>query len=173
MPAIAGWSGRCSLIAAAARWSAGSACATDRSRIQRIQKEPDLRSGSFCFDIPPRCETANRLCDCRFMNSREWCRRRDLNPRPPAYEADALPLSYAGPDHALCSGIRCLIAMACRLGKQSRHSIEEAGRLSGVGAAGLGLRRCFGTGIIRRVHQRYDRFSGRRHERFPASRFPR
>jgi hypothetical protein len=25
-----------------------------------------------------------------------WCRRRDLNPRPPAYEADALPLSYAG-----------------------------------------------------------------------------
>ena len=26
----------------------------------------------------------------------EWCRRRDLNPRPPAYEADALPLSYAG-----------------------------------------------------------------------------
>ena len=26
----------------------------------------------------------------------QWCRRRDLNPRPPAYEADALPLSYAG-----------------------------------------------------------------------------
>src|SRR6185437_3752477 len=26
----------------------------------------------------------------------KWCRRRDLNPRPPAYEADALPLSYAG-----------------------------------------------------------------------------
>ena len=25
-----------------------------------------------------------------------WCRRRDLNPRPPAYEADALPLSYTG-----------------------------------------------------------------------------
>ena len=25
-----------------------------------------------------------------------WCRRRDLNPRPPAYEADALPLSYCG-----------------------------------------------------------------------------
>ena len=26
----------------------------------------------------------------------EWCRWRDLNPRPPAYEADALPLSYTG-----------------------------------------------------------------------------
>src|SRR5262249_21381147 len=26
----------------------------------------------------------------------KWCRRRDLNPRPPAYEADALPLSYCG-----------------------------------------------------------------------------
>src|SRR5262249_33480241 len=25
-----------------------------------------------------------------------WCRWRDLNPRPPAYEADALPLSYTG-----------------------------------------------------------------------------
>jgi hypothetical protein len=29
-------------------------------------------------------------------NAQKWCRRRDLNPRPPAYEADALPLSYAG-----------------------------------------------------------------------------
>ena len=29
-----------------------------------------------------------------------WCRRRDLNPRPPAYEADALPLSYAGQNRA-------------------------------------------------------------------------
>lgn len=28
--------------------------------------------------------------------TRLWCRRRDLNPRPPAYEADALPLSYCG-----------------------------------------------------------------------------
>src|SRR5664279_2562156 len=28
-----------------------------------------------------------------------WCRRRDLNPRPPAYEADALPLSYVGLAH--------------------------------------------------------------------------
>ena len=25
-----------------------------------------------------------------------WCRRQDLNPQPPAYKADALPLSYAG-----------------------------------------------------------------------------
>ncbi len=32
-----------------------------------------------------------------FRLGKTWCRRRDLNPRPPAYEADALPLSYAGP----------------------------------------------------------------------------
>src|SRR5262245_11150402 len=30
------------------------------------------------------------------VNGQQRCRRRDLNPRPPAYEADALPLSYAG-----------------------------------------------------------------------------
>jgi hypothetical protein len=27
---------------------------------------------------------------------KHWCRRQDLNPQPPAYKADALPLSYAG-----------------------------------------------------------------------------
>ena len=32
----------------------------------------------------------------RVIWRREWCRWRDLNPRPPAYEADALPLSYTG-----------------------------------------------------------------------------
>ena len=32
----------------------------------------------------------------KLRRSEGWCRRRDLNPRPPAYEADALPLSYAG-----------------------------------------------------------------------------
>src|SRR3569832_2583996 len=35
-----------------------------------------------------------------------WCRRRDLNPRPPAYEADALPLSYAGQNRASDIGAR-------------------------------------------------------------------
>src|SRR6185437_7676446 len=36
-----------------------------------------------------------------------WCRRRDLNPRPPAYEADALPLSYAGLSWATDIGAHC------------------------------------------------------------------
>ncbi len=26
----------------------------------------------------------------------KWCQRRDLNPRPKAYESSALPLSYSG-----------------------------------------------------------------------------
>ena len=43
---------------------------------------------------------------------KSWCRRRGLNPRPPAYEADALPLSYAG-----CRGIAPLIKALAALGK--------------------------------------------------------
>src|SRR6185312_254937 len=35
-------------------------------------------------------------CQPEHQRRENWCRRRDLNPRPPAYEADALPLSYAG-----------------------------------------------------------------------------
>src|SRR5262249_2367221 len=27
---------------------------------------------------------------------KKWCQRRDLNPRPKAYESSALPLSYSG-----------------------------------------------------------------------------
>ena len=37
-----------------------------------------------------------RASRCSIPSTMRWCRRRDLNPRPPAYEADALPLSYAG-----------------------------------------------------------------------------
>ncbi len=33
------------------------------------------------------------LFDRLFLN---WCQRRDLNPRPKAYESSALPLSYSG-----------------------------------------------------------------------------
>jgi hypothetical protein len=29
-------------------------------------------------------------------NHEKWCQRRELNPRPKAYESSALPLSYAG-----------------------------------------------------------------------------
>jgi hypothetical protein len=30
------------------------------------------------------------------VQKRKWCQRRDLNPRPKAYESSALPLSYSG-----------------------------------------------------------------------------
>lgn len=39
---------------------------------------------------------ATWLAKLKLRSSEGWCRRRDLNPRPPAYEADALPLSYVG-----------------------------------------------------------------------------
>ncbi len=38
---------------------------------------------------PPPCEFANPV------PTENWSGRRDLNPRPPAREAGALPLSYA------------------------------------------------------------------------------
>src|SRR6185503_214805 len=44
-----------------------------------------------------------------------WCRWRDLNPRPPAYEADALPLSYTGKN-----GRRVL----CRPARNARKIIK-------------------------------------------------
>ncbi len=31
-----------------------------------------------------------------FTKILKWCQRRDLNPRPKAYESSALPLSYSG-----------------------------------------------------------------------------
>lgn len=33
---------------------------------------------------------------CVFAEVLKWCQRRDLNPRPKAYESSALPLSYSG-----------------------------------------------------------------------------
>jgi hypothetical protein len=30
------------------------------------------------------------------LKLKEWCQRRELNPRPKAYESSALPLSYSG-----------------------------------------------------------------------------
>ena len=35
----------------------------------------------------------------------KWCQRRELNPRPKAYESSALPLSYAG--HPKTAGRQC------------------------------------------------------------------
>ena len=34
-----------------------------------------------------------------------WCQRRELNPRPKAYESSALPLSYSGNDAVPHSGV--------------------------------------------------------------------
>ena len=39
------------------------------------------------------------LIDLEDLNL-NWCQRRDLNPRPKAYESSALPLSYSG---TICS----------------------------------------------------------------------
>lgn len=49
-----------------------------------------------------------RACRC----GRSWCQRRELNPRPKAYESSALPLSYSGDTdggNPKTKGFRCQI----------------------------------------------------------------
>ena len=54
-----------------------------------------LRKHEFCLtneEIKANYAGRSRLLK-RLLN---WCQRRDLNPRPKAYESSALPLSYSG-----------------------------------------------------------------------------
>src|SRR5688572_4417070 len=82
-----------------------------------------------------------------------WCRRRDLNPRPPAYEADALPLSYYGNPERNVAGRFCEMVNRPERG---RTLVHEAGRvnrctkrrgLPRLGIAGGGRRR-FGEAAV-------------------------
>jgi hypothetical protein len=43
-----------------------------------------------------RAKATKSLCLLGFVGVLRWCQRRDLNPRPKAYESSALPLSYSG-----------------------------------------------------------------------------
>lgn len=63
-----------------------------RRRPEPIAEVSVVEQGVCLPEAPMRLRTSPRL----FPSVSVWCRRRDLNPRPPAYEADALPLSYAG-----------------------------------------------------------------------------
>jgi hypothetical protein len=56
-----------------------------------LEPRTSPRLGQLCFltaSIAPKC-TVRKLSD-------EWCPESDLNQRPTAYEAVALPLSYQG-----------------------------------------------------------------------------
>ena len=61
-----------------------------------------------------------------------WCGRGDSNPRPPAYEADALPLSYAGMAEIGCE-LAPVLTATTRIGKQPAFAKASAGK----GAGGL------------------------------------
>src|SRR5438105_373055 len=48
----------------------------------------------------------------------KWCQRRDLNPRPKAYESSALPLSYSGSKGSLPDNftpVNPLFPFVCRV----------------------------------------------------------
>src|SRR6185312_7202555 len=62
---------------------------------------------SFRLPVARECFPVRSQAD--FQLVKWWCRRRDLNPRPPAYEADALPLSYAGLSWATDIGAHCAL----------------------------------------------------------------
>src|SRR6188472_2664467 len=58
--------------------------------------EPSTHGTKRTFQHVRRMSAFGLIAHQKFGFFDAWCRRRDLNPRPPAYEADALPLSYAG-----------------------------------------------------------------------------
>ncbi len=65
---------------------------------------------------------------------KSWCQRRELNPRPKAYESSALPLSYSGsrpPDYfpdksPAVKRIDGTLAPAANLGRRPRRAIGLA-----------------------------------------------
>ena len=60
--------------------------------------EPELGARSTLWLIGPPALFVLRRGSLRFplTPSEGWCQRRELNPRPKAYESSALPLSYSG-----------------------------------------------------------------------------
>ena len=64
------------------------------------------------------------LSSPRFLG---WCQRRDLNPRPKAYESSALPLSYSGnpektDDFRFCA---CACAYFCKMTRDETQNDAE------------------------------------------------
>src|SRR2546423_14128025 len=57
---------------------------------------------------------------------RKWCQRRDLNPRPKAYESSALPLSYSGNTGQIILRRRRLVS---RVRKTSNSKLQTTGKL--------------------------------------------
>ena len=96
-----------------------------------------------------------------------WCRRRDLNPRPPAYEADALPLSYAGMgrNRRNCARLNGrALSLASKPASRRERPFEQA--QVPRAARRLGFRveigRRIGAGIVGHVQQRNHRLDPRR-----------
>ena len=97
-----------------------------------------------------------------------WCRRRDLNPRPPAYEADALPLSYAGTGRnrrncARLNGRGLALASKPPPGAPDRlFEQPQPARAAGRLGFRLQIGRRIGAGIVGHVEQRDHRLDPRR-----------
>lgn len=85
------------------RWRAMASWQTPKS-VPNMLANGSVSSSKRCLRIslppalPPRLESASQNWSRKSEKSqvqRNWSGRRDSNPRPSAWEADALPLSYA------------------------------------------------------------------------------
>jgi hypothetical protein len=101
------------------RWNA-------RNRIrQPIAKNHSIRLPAVAMicQIEPDCLKLNPIASrtvksdfnlilCGFPHAFGWCQRRELNPRPKAYESSALPLSYSGLNRKSISRTTALLSNA-------------------------------------------------------------
>src|SRR5204862_5728397 len=67
---------------------------------EKLRTAKQIPSCPLCIRLNDRCFNIEwidgHLNSARIKKRQQWCQRRDLNPRPKAYESSALPLSYSG-----------------------------------------------------------------------------
>ena len=90
---------KCSLIALSPAGFGSRA----RANFYRLSHSEILNTGMntpyWSWEHAERSSVGAKECEAfgaRTLHDRGWCQRRDLNPRPKAYESSALPLSYSG-----------------------------------------------------------------------------
>jgi hypothetical protein len=66
-----------------------------RTTRQKQREQDSAKKKHSHGSIMPQ-EPSDRKVFPEFCCRLKWCQRRELNPRPKAYESSALPLSYSG-----------------------------------------------------------------------------
>jgi hypothetical protein len=81
---------------------------------EKVRTAKQIPSCPLCIRLNDRCFNIewidSQLNSARIKKRQKWCQRRDLNPRPKAYESSALPLSYSGIGHAVISSTQTFLS---------------------------------------------------------------